>query len=139
MNLSKTIIACIVALFVAWFCWMAFDNTAPYAWEGGEVHPDPAPDGAQVSIHWKMRINRVCPGIIQRQIIDAREVIHNYDPVPAASGRDVSTDFWVTFKLPMGMPPGPSKYRVHASYYCNPLQFIWPLHITTPEIVFTLG
>lgn len=125
-------------LLLGAFAYMAADNQPPYGWETGEVIPDPAPDGATVSIHWRFKVHRVCPGIVQRQIIDAQDVVHNYDPVPAASVRDVTPDFWVTFTLPTGLPPGPSKYRVHAEYYCNPLQYIWPIHVTTPEIIFTL-
>lgn len=117
----------------------ALDNAPPYAWKNGEVVPDPAPDGSQISVHWTLQINRICPGLIQRQIIDARDEVHNYDPVPAADREDVSPEFWVTFKLPLGLPRGSAKYRVHATYACNPLQRFWPIHVTTPEIAFTLG
>lgn len=126
-------------LFVALPMYWVLDNAPPYAWESGEVVPDPAPDGSQVSVHWRLKIARICPGVIQRQIIDAREEVHNYDPVLAAAREDVNPEFWVTFKLPLGLPLGISKYRVHASYACNPLQRWWPIRVTTPEIPFTLG
>ena len=129
----------VLALVLFPLGYMAADNVLPYDWKGGEVVPDPAPDGAQVSVHWNMTVNRTCPGMVQRQVIDAHDIIHNYDPVLAASGFAVKPDFWVTFQLPINMPPGPARYRVHAEYYCNPLQYIWPLRVTTPEIMFTLG
>lgn len=133
------IIGAVLAIWLFPLSYMFFDNEYPYTWRGGEIVPDPAPDGAQVSAHWHMVINRICPGTVQRQIIDSQGVIHNYDPVAAASGFAVKDDFWVTFKLPINMPPGPAKYRVHGTYYCNPLQYIWPLHVTTPEISFTMA
>lgn len=126
-------------VFVALPMFWLLDNAPPYAWEAGEVIPDPALDGSQISVHWRMKIARVCPGVIQRQIIDAREEVHNYDPVLAAAPEDVSREFWVTFQLPKGLPRGVSRYRVHASYACNPLQHWWPLRVTTPELSFTLG
>jgi hypothetical protein len=137
-GLRFTIIASALLLVGLPMFW-ALDNSPPYSYDAGEVVPDPAPDGAQVSVHWRLEIHRICPGIIQRQIVDARDEIHNYDPVLAASPEDVSPEFWATFKLPLGLPAGPARYRVHASYSCNPLQRWWPLHVTTPEIRFTLG
>ncbi len=114
------------------------DNQPPYSWHGATVHPDPAPEGAQISVCWKMVVNRICPGLIQRQIIDAHGEVHNYDPVSAVSAEDVRDPFCVTFRLPLGLPPGPSRYRAHAAYYCNPLQYVWPLRVATPEVSFTL-
>lgn len=136
---KQWIFGSIIALLLGFLSFMVFDSAPPYEWDGGEVHPDPAPDGAQISVCWKLRINRICPGTIQRQIIDSRAEVHNYDPVLAAAKEDVSAHFCVTFALPLGLPRGPAKYRVHAAYACNPLQYVWPIRVTTPEITFTLG
>lgn len=120
------------------FSYLMADNEPPYEWKGGWVRPDPAPIGAQVTVCWKIRIKRFCPGLIYRQIIDSREIIHNYDPVPAAAQEDVLDPFCVTFKLPLDLPPGSAIYRVHADYYCNPIQHFWPIKVTTPELKFNL-
>lgn len=114
------------------------DNELPYEWTSGTVHPNPAVDGAQVTVCWKLKIRRFCPGTIQRQIIDARDEVHNYDPVPAADKIDVADPFCVTFKLPLGLPAGETRYRVHAAYNCNAIQHFYPIRGTTPEIPFTL-
>lgn len=126
----------LTVLTTAPIIYMAMDTQQPYEWLSGEIVPDPANDGAQINVHWRIKIIRHCPGIIQRQIIDSREVIHNYDPVPATAPRDVSTDFWVTFKLPENLPAGPSRYRIHAEYTCNILQHVWPIHAETVEVPF---
>lgn len=129
-----------VALFslmvVAPITSMLFDDHPPYSWDEGYVYPDPAPDGAQINVCWHLRVFRVCPGVIQRQLIDSHGEIHNYDPVLAARAEDVKTPFCVTFKLPLGMPKGLTKYRVHAAYSCNPLQVYYPIKVTTPELSF---
>lgn len=124
----------VFGLFSFWIS----DNQPPYDWADGWVKPNPAYDGSQVNVCWKLRIKRFCPGMIQRQIVDAREEVHNYDPVPAADKVDVYDPFCVTFRLPKGLPQGLARYRVHATYSCNPLQFIWPLRANTPELPFTI-
>lgn len=126
-----------LAIVFGTFAYLLADNQLPYEWESGYVKPNPAPNGSQISVCWKLRIKRFCPGTIQRQIIDSRDEVHNYDPILAADEVDVGDPFCVTFKLPAGLSPGIDRYRVHATYYCNPLQYVWPLRATTPEIPFS--
>lgn len=133
----KIILAVLVIGTVAPVTFMALDNKWPYEYHGGELHPDPAKPGDEASVFWRVKINRVCLGYISRQIIDSRGYVHTADPVPALG--NVATNFWVTFRLPSFAAKGPATYRAHGTYWCNPLQRLFPLKTVTPDVKFTIG
>lgn len=128
------------ALFVGLPGFFAFDNEPPYSYLEGTVFPDPAPEASQITVHWKLKMNRMCPGAVQRQLIDSRGLTHTYDAAPAATSASVRDGYLLrTFLLPQNMPRGLTKYRANVCYVCNPLQLFFPLCKTTPEISFILG
>ena len=139
-RLLKATAALASFLFVAPATYMAFDNEMPYTYLDGVIIPDHAPDGAQVTVDWRIKVNRLCRGAVQRVIVDARGVAHTYDATPAALSVDPKAEHLLrTFTLPLGMPEGETKYRANVCYICNPLQVFWPLCLTTPEIRFHIG
>ncbi len=127
-------------LFVGLPGYFAFDNEPPYTYLDGEVFPDPAPEASQVTVRWTLKVNRICPGAVQRQLIDSRGIAHTYDAAPAATAASVRDGYlFRTFMLPQNMPTGATRYRANVCFACNPLQFFYPLCKTTPELTFTLG
>ena len=119
---------------------MLADNQQPYIYlaEKSYVRPDPAAPGHQILVHWEFKVNRVCPGLIVRTLVDARTGAKiSYDPILALGTIKMGdTSLERTFLLPEGMLPGHKIYRANAEYVCNPLHRIWPLKVQTPDIHF---
>lgn len=132
-----------VACICGWIGYMAADNQPPYDYFVTEsyVVPSPSLAGHQVTVHWKLKVNRICPGFIIRTIVDAKTMARvSYDPAPAFGMVRTDDDHLDrTFFLPEGMRPGPKIYRANAEYVCNLLQRIWPLKVQTPDLHFEVG
>jgi hypothetical protein len=119
--------------------YMMADTQKPYEYISGEIVPYVVLPGQIVTVKWRLKINRKCRGVNQRQIADSTGRIVNYDPV-IATGSNVSEEFSIAFEIPHGLAPGPAKYRVLSSYTCNLMQSIlWPLHVTTPDVPFVVA
>lgn len=129
-----------LAAILGLLAFMIADNQPPYTYfaDGSYLIPERAAPGHQISVHWKIKVNRLCPGAIVRTVVDARTGARmSYDPTPAMvtiQMGDSSLDR--TFLLPQGMGPGRKLYRANAEYVCNPLQRIWPLKVQTPDLFF---
>lgn len=121
--------------------YLAADNQPPYDYDVSKsyIKPSVSQAGHQVTVHWEVKINRICKGFIVRNIIDSRTgAITSYDPV-AALGLPTGDDFLDrTFFLPEGMGVGPKLYRVQAEYNCNLLQNFFPLKVQTPDLHFVI-
>lgn len=132
--------AIILSLILGLASFLLADNQPPYDYIVNQsyVRPDPAHGGQQVTVHWELKVKRICPGIIIRTIVDAKtKASVSYDPTPAAATvRIGDTSLERTFFLPAAILPGPKLYRVNAQYICNPLQHLWPLKVQTPDLVF---
>lgn len=127
-------------VFVGIPVYLLQDNLPPYTYLDGVVVPDPAYSGDQVRVDWTIKVNRLCRGAVQRELVDSRDVTHSYDATPASLSVRPG-DRWLsrTFTLPLNMPAGRTRYRARVCYVCNPLQVFWPLCTFTPDIVFELG
>lgn len=141
----KTIMSTITVfslLVVAPVSYMAFDTQPPYVYDAvsSYVVPRQTLAGHQITVHWKLAsVNRVCPGVITRNIVDARTGVRvTYDPVPAAGSFD-DHELDRTFFLPQGITPGPKLYYADGAYGCNLLQRYWrPLVVRTPSLAFEI-
>lgn len=120
----------------------ALDNTRPYIFHASESYiiPTQASGNDQMIVSWKVNVNRQCDGLVRRELFDPRtEVLLTiYDaqpahatPMPVGAGQ-----FNRTFLLPRQIQTGRVGYRARLEYYCNPLQRIWPIKYTTPDLFF---
>lgn len=132
----------IAVISVACFApiWMLLDRTPPYTGHQGEVVPAEPRAGEWMTVAWTVKVNRVCPGTIQREVVDAKRVVWNYDVQPAIRREQLTDENRLhrSFILPTGASPGPARYRARTCYRCNPLQAWWPICSWTPEIPFTI-
>jgi len=122
---------------------MAADNQPPYEYDAANSYivPSIANDGDQLTVRWKIKVNRICPGSNSRVLFDRQTgvVLASYDPTPAAVSASIKDGYLNrTFLLPRGaLPSGEIGYRATVCYQCNLLQkFVKPLCVTTPELTF---
>lgn len=128
------------------------DRLPPYEHDYGTITPANPTEGDQVTVEWTMRkVNRICPGWVQRQIYDKDgSLVCNYDTQPAIrreqlySQQDSATPDRLSrsFTLCSRATAGPAKYRAYTCYQCNPLQVAVPyLSICqyTPDVHFMIG
>lgn len=136
-----------VAGLTGWLSYMIADNEPPYVYDEASSYiiPDPAKEGWQITVRWKIKaVNRYCPGIGHRKLIDlaSGSVIVEYDPVPTARDNSVKEGFLTrTFMLPVKFDPSPALvgYRQVSCYQCNLYQqFVRPLCVTTPTLKFRI-
>lgn len=121
----------------------ALDNQRPYDFYGppeSYIIPNEATGNDQMIVSWKVKANRQCDGSIRRELFDPRTkvVLAVYDPQPIDRHAMPEQDgyFNSVFLLPRMIQTGRIGYRSHREYWCNPLQRIWPLKYTTPDLFF---
>ena len=132
-----------IACVTGWLAFMAADNQPPYEYDAANSYivPSIANDGDQLTVRWKIKVNRICPGSNSRVLFDRQTgvVLASYDPTPAAVSASIKDGYLNrTFLLPRGaLPSGEIGYRATVCYQCNLLQkFVKPLCVTTPELTF---
>lgn len=134
---------CLVSmLIIAPISYMIADTEAPYIYDESMsyVIPERTQAGHQLIVHWSVKVNRVCPGEIIRNIVDAKSGAKiSYDPTRAAGTVELSDkELNRTFQLPSGIAPGEKFYYADGEYQCNFLQRFYPLHSRTPRLPFTI-
>lgn len=132
----------LIGIILGALAFMSADTTPPYEYDVAEsyVIPEQTQAGHQLTVHWKIKVNRICPGTIVRTIVDTKTGIRvSYDPTPAANTLEtVDHELNRTFMLPTGIPPGAKWYYSDGDYACNLLQRFYPLHVRTPRLPFTV-
>ena len=143
--MKRTIIAAFIFAIgiVGPVAYFLSDRRLPYEYLFGEVLPPMPAVGGQISIHWRVKINRYCPGWVQRTIIDEHGYrwyniggpVKNIMPVKRGDEADVVN----TLELPRMLSAGPATYLAHVTYHCNWLQrWFWPITVDTPALQFTI-
>ena len=130
----------IMAALGSWFAVMSLDNDPPYIYDVKQSHviPDPAPQGAMVTVDWAITVRRACPGSVQRTFrnMDTGQVVTTLDTTPMSrSIRLGDRRLPRSFELPLNLPPNVG-YSAEVCAQCNFLQRFIPLCFKTPELVF---
>jgi hypothetical protein len=94
-------------------------------------------------VHWELYVNthRVCHpvGLVKRSIIDSAGKVTSFEDVPSiADPKNLRTKLDRQLKLPMGITTGPARYHAETCFACNPVQKLWPICITQPDIPFNV-
>lgn len=135
-------VSMILALVLGPVTYWAFDNQRPYIFDGSESYiiPNEATGNDQMIVAWKVKVVRQCEGLVRRELFDPRTqvILSIYDPQQAQiNSMPIGEGYYNrTFLLPKMIQTGKIGYRVRAEYYCNPLQRIWPLKYSTPDLFF---
>lgn len=130
-----------MAALGAWFAVMWLDNEPPYSYDASQsfVLPDPAPQGATVTVSWKLtNIRRECPGSVQRVFrnMDTGALVTTLDTTPMSRAiKRGDARLPRSFELPPGLPPVVG-YSAEVCAQCNLLQRAFPMCFKTPEIIF---
>lgn len=141
-SIGTIILGFIAAALGAWLAVMLLDGIDPYEYDTdySKVLPNPAKMGDTVTVEWKIKVNRICPGTTSRVLRDAKTnvVVAVYDEVPIATNIGYGdTKVIRTFPLPTGLT-GEVKYRSTLCFKCNFVQKFIPLCMQTPELPFRI-
>lgn len=141
MRFTVILVALLTLLVIAPMSYMIADTEPPYEFDAEQsyVIPSKTAAGHQIVVHWHIiRVNRVCPGMITRYIVDDRTMTKiSYDAVPSARQVELGArELNRTFLLPSGIQPGKKWYYSEGYYACNPLQHFYPLIVRTPRLSF---
>lgn len=146
MNMRLVILASAVvsAFVVVPVAYMIADNLPPYEYDAemSYLRPNPASPHQQMIVRWHFKkINRVCPGVVTRHIVDATSGARiSYDPTPAATTIELADHYLDrTFTLPYAITPGPKLYYSDGEYTCNMIQRFYPLRVATPRLRFDVA
>lgn len=139
-------VASFCAVFlIAPIVWMLMDRNPPYVRNSGMIMPDHPAPGDFVGVRWNITVSRVCPPNVPfnvtRTIVDGSGKIHEFTPVTGVYGTEEqpnSPTLSRAFQLPTSITPGPAVYRSTACFACNPIHYLWPVCVKTPEIAFTI-
>lgn len=125
----------------SWCAVMALDREPPYeyldATAGSKIVPNPAKAGSIVSSDWHLtKVIKDCPRTVERIFTnrDSGEVITTLDATPLT--RVIRTSEHTlsrSFILPLILPEKVN-YHVITSFECNPMQWFFPIKITSPKL-----
>lgn len=139
---TQIIVGLVLSVFTSVFAYMLFDTEPPYTYDATRsfIEPDRASGGDELTANWKVKVNRFCPGTMQRQLFDPKTgaIISTYDAVPMAPAGFVGPDGYLrrNFMLPRAISKGRTGYRVNLCFACNPLQKQYPICTVTPDLFF---
>lgn len=143
--LWRNIIAATFSILIfAPIVYWAQDRTPPYTFTSVEIQPKEVVAGEEIRIIFGVKLNDIdCgPGLIYRTFVDSTGFLRLYDPVPRSEPVKLDHDgkFRRMARISPSFAPGPTKYRGHACYSCNPLQqwLRWPVCTYTPEVTFNV-
>ncbi len=131
----------ICAALGSWFAVMSLDNEPPYSYDAAQSHviPNPAPQGAMVTVDWALtKVRRECPGSVQRifRNMETGQVVTTLDTTPKSRSIRVGDKRLPrSFELPPNLPAVVG-YSAEVCAQCNLLQRLTPLCFKTPEIIF---
>lgn len=139
---SALIAAVITAQCIAW----AVDRAPPIEIVSGSITPNPAAPGDTIDVQLVVREYNACSGTVFRRIIDSAGIVHAYDETPATyrwviprSADNKPVVFSRTLVLPKTLAQGPAKYSPIVRWWCNPIQWLFPVQITQTPIDFEIG
>lgn len=141
MKIAIMFSALVSFLIIMPLVYMFADNEPPYVFdvERSYITPVRVQSLEPVIVHWYLlKINRICPGIIIRYIVDSKTGIKTtYDATNAVvpDNKD-DRELERVFFLPQGITPGPKIYRSDGLYVCNMVHRFWPLHVLSPDLHF---
>lgn len=129
--------------------WMLLDRELPYVRVAGHIAPDDPGPKDFITVKWDIILNRKCPPSesrnVTRTVIDHAGVVHDYDRVEGQIGtaqfpKHGNTSIITrSFQLPASMAEGEATYKSSACFACNITQYLWPVCVTKPELIFNSG
>lgn len=159
---KRDMVILVVAGVAAVPMWMLMDREPPYIRESGILTVAPSDTlcgttalqssdaileifpGSCVSVDWRIKVIRNCkPNVtdnIHPRITDSTGVRFTLAPTRGKFGtpdQDIlDPTIYRYFRLPVSMASGPALYDSDVTYACNPIHYIWPVHVNTPLIPF---
>lgn len=144
INSSKHRIAffvCVVSLSLlgGWVGTLAADREMPTIVYSAEPSKSIVPAGGELRIEYVVRRTRMCAVDVDRFIIDSDKVRFPLDDLQVRAGLALGED---RFIQPVKIPPeavnGPATYKTISTYYCNPLQKLFPIQGGERSIHFVI-
>lgn len=140
-------VSLVVAAICATLSYWITDTEPPYTYHGEKSYilPHDAVGGDQMTVYWRVTINRKCKGFTQRILFDPRTGVNiaTYDAAPMVSDTNIVASLhgegpWLvrSFLLPQVIQKGVIGYRSAVCYSCNPLQEWRPVCMFTPDLMF---
>ncbi|QWY83367.1 hypothetical protein [Rhizobium phage RHph_X3_2] len=118
---------------------MLVDRQPPTQFLERKALNDKVPQGGVLSVHFKVRRDRLCRAEVFRWVIDSEHTKHAISSFTTALDSTLGEISDVReISLPPAVAVGPAVYYVEAEYYCNTLQWIfdWPIVVRSPDAHF---
>jgi len=130
----------LAALFIGFIGAALLDRAEPTPVLQAYIEPQVIHPGGVGTIHYTIREDRVCDGIVHRWLVDSRGVIFDLVDIPTEHAKPDAdsniTSFAREVPIPWGISSGPAGYYADTYHWCNPLQkYLWPIHKTTAAAV----
>lgn len=135
-NIFGIIWVSLMASLGVWLAVMLQDNQLPYDYDVSKsyISPDPAKPNSLITVHWSIKVNRLCPGYTMRSFSDPStgKIITTYDATPTALNISAGDTVLVRTFMLRGDMPEKVIYHSKSCFRCNPLQQLSP--ICGPEL-----
>ena len=122
----------LTATFIGYIGFLATDRAEPTPVLNKYIIPTILHPGQVGTIHYTIRIERDCPGVVHRRLVDSLGVVFDLTDIPTVERVDIPLgskfEFAREVPMPFGVAGGPIQYRAHTVHWCNWLQeWLWPI------------
>jgi len=113
--------------------WMYFEPP-PVSYSQRKVLNEKVAPGETLRIQISADIQKQCPAVVYRTIVDSTGLPFDLLPVP----RPNETDYVVEVPVPLGVSPGPAYYKARLLWSCNIIQKWFPREVIQRNITFII-
>ena len=139
-KITRHLIPGVLACAVAFVGVAAIGNRYETVVENARIEPNIVQPGAYGTLRFhSLGLDKVCPGVVTRVIIDSQGVVQHLPETDAVKFDPKTNQFERPFPVPLKTAPGPATYVGLVTRWCNPIQkFFWPI-VSTTRLPFTVG
>lgn len=130
-NIFAGIFSALVVVPLTYLVYFQLDRTPSFTLTEGKIVPSVVEQGAEYHTQWTLNIRKPCRATVYQTITDSENVVFRTEVRDSVFSQTDYKHPVVTRSRPRIMPsvvsPGKVKVETHTRFYCNWLQYSWPL------------
>lgn len=124
----------LVVMAATVFYWLFLDRAVPIEIDNYVLVESEVVPGGVIEVRVQLTRHRSCPAKINRYLTDSRDISFLIPPAARQITMNGHDNITIRVSAPAGAASGPAEFWSEAEYRCNPLQWLWPIHVIGPKV-----